>query len=148
MDWLIDTNVLLRLAEPEQTQCQEALAALQMLHDSDHRLCIVPQNLYEYWVVATRPRETNGMGLPLDQACNDLSDLCEMFVFLRDERTVFSRWQQLVAEVGVIGKRSHDARLVASMHRHKLTHLLTFNDADFKRFPDITVMTPVESLLV
>ena len=148
MDWLIDTNVLFRLAEPGQTQCQEALAALNTLHDSDQRLCIVPQNLYEYWVVATRPRETNGMGLALDQACNDVRDLCEMFVFLRDERTVFSCWQQLVAEVGVIGKQSHAARLVAAMHRHELTHLLTFNNADFKRYPDITVMTPVESLLV
>jgi hypothetical protein len=42
----------------------------------------------------------------------------------------------------VSGKQAHDARLVGAMLVHKLTHLLTFNDGDFKRFTDITVVNP------
>jgi predicted nucleic acid-binding protein len=40
----------------------------------------------------------------------------------------------------VIGKQAHDARLVAAMKVHDLRHLLTFNDTDFKRFTEITVV--------
>lgn len=35
-----------------------------------------------------------------------------------------------------------DARLVAAMKRHGTSHLLTFNDGDFARFSDITVVNP------
>ena len=42
----------------------------------------------------------------------------------------------------VIGKNAHDARLVAAMRVHGVTHLLTFNDQDFARYTGITVLTP------
>ena len=41
-----------------------------------------------------------------------------------------------------MGKQAHDARLVAAMIAHRLTHLLTFNTDDFKRFSEITVVAP------
>ena len=37
---------------------------------------------------------------------------------------------------------AHDARLVAAMSVHGINHLLTFNIADFKRYPAITVLSP------
>jgi hypothetical protein len=36
----------------------------------------------------------------------------------------------------------HDARLVAVMRVHSLTHILTFNTTDFIRYPAITVVHP------
>jgi predicted nucleic acid-binding protein len=42
----------------------------------------------------------------------------------------------------VSGKQVYDARIVAAMLVHNLTHLLTFNDGDFKRFTEITVVNP------
>jgi predicted nucleic acid-binding protein len=42
----------------------------------------------------------------------------------------------------VKGKNAHDARLVAAMVRHGLTHILTFNAQDFSRYRGITIMTP------
>ncbi len=38
----------------------------------------------------------------------------------------------MVEALGVIGKRVHDARLVAVCHTHQISHLLTFNVANFK----------------
>ena len=35
----------------------------------------------------------------------------------------------------------HDTRLVAAMKVHGLSHILTFNVKDFKRFVDITVIS-------
>lgn len=37
------------------------------------------------------------------------------------------------------GKNAHDARLVAAMVRHGLTHILTFNAQDFSRYRGITI---------
>jgi hypothetical protein len=42
----------------------------------------------------------------------------------------------------VSGAQVHDARLVAAMHVHGLTHLLTLNVPDFTRYPGITIVHP------
>lgn len=40
------------------------------------------------------------------------------------------------------GKPAHDARYVAAMNLHALTHLLTFNTPDFARFPGLVALDP------
>jgi predicted nucleic acid-binding protein len=47
-----------------------------------------------------------------------------------------------VFEHNVMGAQVHDARLAAAMSAHKLTHILTLNGSDFKRFPGITSVHP------
>ena len=42
----------------------------------------------------------------------------------------------------VKGKNVHDARIVAAMNVNGITQLLTFNTADFKRFPGIILLAP------
>jgi predicted nucleic acid-binding protein len=42
----------------------------------------------------------------------------------------------------VKGKQVHDARLVAMMEAHGITHILTLNGADFARYPGIVVIDP------
>ena len=39
----------------------------------------------------------------------------------------------------------HDARLAAAMLAHGLTHILTFNADDFRRYPGIVPITPDEA---
>jgi len=56
-----------------------------------------------------------------------------------------TRNQLLVIAHAVMGVNVHDARLVAAMLVHGLTHILTFNTADFRRFSQITVVHPSES---
>ena len=62
MPVLIDTNILLRIAEPTHEWHQLALQATDHLRAAGHELVIVPQNLYELWVVATRTPAGNGLG--------------------------------------------------------------------------------------
>jgi len=50
----------------------------------------------------------------------------------------------LVSAQKVLGKKAHDTRLVATMQRHGLTHLLTFNSSDFQRFTNIVVLNPTQ----
>ena len=42
----------------------------------------------------------------------------------------------------VKGVQSHDARIVAAMNIYSITHLLTFNVDDFKRYKEIEVIRP------
>jgi hypothetical protein len=55
---------------------------------------------------------------------------------------VYPEWRRLVVEHGVTGAQVHDTRLVASMIAHGITHLLSLNDRDFVRYPDISVVHP------
>lgn len=52
---LVDTNILIRLAEPADPDHKTAVAAAAAVRAQGHELCLVPQNLYEFWAVSTRP---------------------------------------------------------------------------------------------
>jgi hypothetical protein len=55
MDLLLDTNLLTRCIEPGHPLHGTATAAIKELSARNDRLCIVPQVLYEQFVVCTRP---------------------------------------------------------------------------------------------
>jgi predicted nucleic acid-binding protein len=68
---LLDTNILLRAAARDEAEHSIVSAALDSLisQNTDSlisqntKLFTCSQNLYEMWVVLTRPREANGYGL-------------------------------------------------------------------------------------
>src|SRR3972149_8573180 len=131
---LLDTNVLCRLAERGHPQHAFAESAVIKLRYDQHELCLVPQVMYEYWVVVTRPIAENGLGMPPSEVDNIIDLWLDRFTLFRDERGVFSIWRELVLQHDVKGKNAHDARLVAAMRRHNLANLLTFNVAAFQRY--------------
>jgi predicted nucleic acid-binding protein len=141
---LLDTNVLLRLMEPSHVQYQVSVDAIEVLRRGGHELLIAPQVLYEFWSVATRPVENNGLGMTPAQAHAELIVLQRLFRLLRDERAIFSVWEQLVSALGIRGKQAHDARLAAAMQRHAVTHLLTFNSGDFARYAFVSSLPPAD----
>jgi predicted nucleic acid-binding protein len=146
MSVLVDTNVLLRIAQVASADHQVAKQAITRLAEAGVPLCIVPQVIYEYWVVATRPVGSNGLGMDTAAAEHSVLALMRDYRIFRDERGVFGRWQALVVRHAVQGKTGHDARLVAAMQRHGLSRILTFNKPDFIRFAGIEVISPAEFL--
>jgi len=142
MDVLADTNILIRGVHRKAAQHSEALTALRMLRSQGHRICIVPQNLYEFWAVATRPLESNGLGLRPLLAHRITSRIESLCFLLRDPSDLYDEWRRLVLTNNVLGKKSHDARLVAAMRLHGIQHILTFNHADFARYPGIAAIEP------
>ncbi|MEN6357468.1 MAG: hypothetical protein ABFD83_10330 [Armatimonadota bacterium] len=48
----------------------------------------------------------------------------------------------------VNGKQAHDARIVALMLAHGITHILTLNPGDFSRYTGVTPVTPNEVNLI
>jgi predicted nucleic acid-binding protein len=119
-----------------------AQAAVLSLHQGGQTLHTVAQNVYEFWVVATRPVAANGLGLSTAAALAEVTRLTALFPLFPDTPAVYPEWLRLVSTHQVSGKNAHDARLVAAMAVHGISHLLTFNIADFARFPGITVLDP------
>jgi predicted nucleic acid-binding protein len=63
---------------------------------------------------------------------------------LPDTADAYRKWRGLVVTHAVRGVQVHDARLVAWMLAHGVTHILTLNGTDFVRYPGITVLAPAE----
>lgn len=146
MKILLDTNLLLRMAQPGHPHCILAQRAVVAVTAANQRPCVVPQVVYEFWVAATRPTDVNGLGMDCPSAAAALEDLWPVVRLLRDERGVYDHWRQLIVQHQVRGKPAHDARLVAAMQRHGLTNILTFNADDFRRFAGINVHAPSDIL--
>jgi predicted nucleic acid-binding protein len=142
VSFAVDTNVLLRSIDNEHAAQPAVNNALLALRNQGETLSIFPQNLIEFWAVATRPTANNGLGLSIDQTKSELENLKHLFVLLGDTDAIFSEWEHLVVHHRVAGKQAHDTRLVAAMLAHGVSHLLTFNDSDFKRFNEITAINP------
>jgi predicted nucleic acid-binding protein len=141
---LIDTNVLLRLLQPRHPQYSTAAAAVAELRKQRADLCVAPQNLVEFWVVATRPAVNNGLGMSPLMIAGELRALNGLFRLLEGKPGVAGAWEMLVGKHLVSGKQAHDAHLVAVMLVYAVTSILTFNIADFQRYSGITVLDPAQ----
>lgn len=139
---LLDTNILPRYALPSGSAFATVETSFTILQASGERLCVVPQNFYEFWAAATRPIAANGLGLTISECQTHVARIKRLFHLLPDSPTVFSEWETLVGAHACFGRVSFDARLVAAMRTHGVTRILTFNGADFARFPGIVVLDP------
>ena len=142
---LIDTNVLLQTLQVRHPQYETVARALEALTARGRELHIVSQNLVEFWVVATRPISQNGLGLSTTAAAAELVRLRSMFPLLPDPPAIYPVWESLVIQYRVAGKPAHDARLVAAMHLHGLTTILTFDRTGFSRYAGIEVLHPADA---
>jgi predicted nucleic acid-binding protein len=143
MAYLFDTNLFLRLARQNDPQRQLALEALQRLRSRNEVLYFTPQVLSEFWNVCTRPATARGgLGLSLTQTERKARLIERYFRLLPDSLATFEEWRRLVVTHSVMGVEVHDAKLVASMNVYLITHLITFNVADFKRYSGITAVSP------
>ncbi len=122
---------------------EHASQAIISLVTNRHRLCIIPQNLIEFWNVATRPTDQNGLGWSVVETDIEVGRLEVVFELLPDAVSIYGEWRRLVTANAVLGKNVHDARIVAAMKVHEVTKLLTFNTKDFQRFSDIILIDPV-----
>jgi predicted nucleic acid-binding protein len=125
--YLADTNILLRGAEPAHPMHSETVTATRHWLRNGEELCVVPQNLIEFWAVATRPVSANGLGMTTIQAQAELARIKSLFRLLPDTPPIYNEWETLVGRHRVSGKNAHDARIVAAMKVHAVTDLLTFN---------------------
>jgi hypothetical protein len=75
VSFAVDTNVLLRSIDEGHAAQAIAQNGLFALRDRGETLSIFPQNLVEFWAVATRPPANNGLGLSVDRSKQELAIL-------------------------------------------------------------------------
>lgn len=140
--YLLDTNILLRSSDHNSPLHQLASEAVNKLLVQGHLICITSQTIIEFWAVATRPLNVNGLGWSVEQTHSEVDQLLEQFPLLEKTPQIFNQWLNYVVANKVKGKRVHDARLIAVMLASEVTHLLTLNPDDFRSAATIKIVHP------
>ncbi len=133
MAYLVDTPILLRLANTSDVQYPIAYDAVHTLQRHGEMLHITAQNLIEFRNAATRPLADNGLGFSVDSVEQKAAAFEALFPLLPETAEIYPAWKSLVHRAGIIGKQVHDARLVAICQVYAMTHVLTFNVRHFAR---------------
>ena len=71
-----------------------------------------------------------------------IHDLEGFFGPVHEPASAYQDWKTLVSKYRVLGKQTHDARIVASMLSLGITHILTLNPKDFARYSEISLIVP------
>ncbi len=109
-----------------------------------HECVITAQVGIEFWVVATRPVEVNGLGWSVEPTEKKINQLISQFTLIEETESILAQWLELVTRYQIKGKRTHDARLMAVAITSSLTHILTFNPKDFTLTTELIVVHPDE----
>ena len=146
MPYLVESSILMRLANKADAQNPVAARAIIELHRQGEFLRTAPQVFVEFRNGATRPASVNGLGMTPALAEAKAATYETAFPLLPETPDIYPAWKTLVQAAGVIGKQVHDARLVAICHVYGITHVLTFNVQHFARFagygPGLIVVDP------
>jgi predicted nucleic acid-binding protein len=110
MSVLIDTNILLRRAQPRHPSHYAAVESIANLLEHCAPVCFAPQNIVEFWNVATRPSGQNGLGLSHQLVAEEIATIEDLLTLLPDSPAVYTEWKRLVMQHRVTGSKVHDAR--------------------------------------
>ena len=72
---LVDTNILLRSVQPNHPLCSQATHAVSKLIRQKDAVFFCSQNIAEFWNVATRPAERNGLGFSPQEALQEVGNI-------------------------------------------------------------------------
>jgi predicted nucleic acid-binding protein len=139
---LVDTNVLLRSAQPSHPFFFQGSESIARLLEQHHQLFFCPQNIVEFWSVATRPVAQNGLGLTQPKLLKEIASIEKSLTLLPDSSEIYEAWKRIAANHQVLGAKVHDARLVAVMTVYGVENILTFDASDFNRYASIRVLSP------
>ena len=143
---MIDTNILIRRINRRDPQHRGVRKALNVLEARGDRICVSPQNIIEFWNVATRPANKNGLGLTPPVAGRVVARIEESFHLLTETTDVYHEWRRLVVFFSVSGVKVYDTRLAALSIVLRVGAILTFNVTDFRRFSGFQLLHPNDLL--
>ncbi len=143
MSVLVDTNVLLRSAQPTHPFCSQAVHAVSKLIRQNEMVFFCFQNIAEFWNVATRPSGVNGLGMTHEEVLQEVANIEATPTLLPDLPGIYTEWKRIVKAHKVQGVKVYDARLVALANIHGVSAILTFNIADFKHYESVKILDPL-----
>lgn len=129
---VVDTNVLIHASVTTSPDHHRAVTALAHLA-ARGPVAVTRQILREFLSATTRPQPW-ARAATLAEATRAADGFIQRFTVLEDGPSVWDELMTLTQRFAFGGKQVHDANIVAAMLAHGETRLLTFNDADFRRF--------------
>jgi predicted nucleic acid-binding protein len=140
---LLDTGILLRLWDRSDPEHAVIVASVRSLYKQGVELVTSAQNIAEFWNVSTRPSTARGgYGQSIEITSRRVEFLERFGRVLSDAATTYQEWRRLVVKYQVTGVSAHDARIVAQMTAWGVREILTLNPDDFRRYTEVTVLTP------
>ena len=109
------TRIFCCVARNQTTLCPQATHAVSKLLRQKGAVFFCSQNIAEFWNVAARPPELNGLGLSHEEALREVSSIETLLTLLPDVPAIYTVWKQIVKRHRVQGVKVYDARLVAVM---------------------------------
>lgn len=123
---------------------EEAQTLITGAATSGFHLAVSGQVLREYLSVATRPTNSNGLGLEASYAVRNVERFSEFTIFLDEAESV----AQQLRELRVSGKRIHDANIAATMLARHIRFLITEDGAYFTQFGGIETLSIRQAVLL
>jgi len=120
----------------------DAVRAMKTVLNRGETFCVFPQNFIEFWNVATRDANRNGLGFTTSQTEAEVSRIEGLLMVVPDRPAIYPEWRRLVVAHSVKDKQVQDTRIATAMIAHRITRLLIFNTDDFKRFTSINAFSP------
>src|SRR5258708_30679074 len=126
---LVDTNILLRSAQPNHPLCSQATRAVSKLIRQEDAVFFCSQNIAEFWNVATRPAGQNGLGLSQEEAIQEVGNIERLLTLLPDIPAIYTAWKEIVRDHRGQAVQVYDTRLVATMSVDAVESVHTFTTA-------------------
>jgi predicted nucleic acid-binding protein len=141
---LVDTNVMLEATDQDRPLHRRAAQFFQVAPEQGWGLFLATQNVREYLVVTTRPTANNGLGMPLNDALENIRRFrrrCSLIGETQDAGERFLRWAE---QFQIHGKRLHDVQILATAACGRMHALITANPKDFPDIKEIEVIPLAE----
>jgi predicted nucleic acid-binding protein len=79
--YLLDTNILLRASDPNSSSYPLIMNVVDMIIRQGGECLITSQILIEFWVVATRPNDVNGLGWTTQTIQQEINQILSQFFY-------------------------------------------------------------------
>jgi hypothetical protein len=86
------------------TLCAQPTHAVSKVIRQKDAVFFCSQNIAEFWNVATRPADLNGLGLSREEVLQEVSSIERLLTFLPDIPAIYPAWKEIVADNKVQGQ--------------------------------------------
>jgi predicted nucleic acid-binding protein len=140
---VLDTNIRAYAVNADAPQHPVSRALLDAAGDPSVTLYVTSQILCELYSLITDARRVAVVSSSVEALAimSAMLALPGLYVLPTPARAV-TAWMQLLKRHPVTGGDVFDLQIVATMQANGIQRIYTFNAADFKVFPELTVLTP------
>lgn len=140
---VLDTNVLVNSVYDQAEHFAASRALLETAKSEDAGLCLLPQNVAEFYAAVTNAKRVSEPKPP-EIALAAIDDFLALpgITLLPVPSDIVDRLLALLRRRPVTATKVYDLQLIAAMLGNGVTRVYTFNSQDFEPFEEIDVLVP------